>query len=56
MIISDTIKIKFINDNSMIEKELLKSGINPLRWAIVAVTQDELTISVSYQKNDSAKT
>lgn len=51
MITSDLLKIKFTNDNSEIEKELLENGINPLRWAIVDVSQEELTISVSYQKD-----
>lgn len=49
MIKSDIIKIKFTNDNSEIEAELLRLGINPLRWAIVEVSDVELSISVAYE-------
>ena len=51
MIQSDIIKIKFTNDNSEIEAEVLRLGINPLRWAIVEVSERELSLSVSYEKN-----
>ena len=30
-----------------IEKEIISAGIEPLRWAIVDVVENELTISVS---------
>ena len=49
MMKSDIIKIKFTNDNSEIEAELLRLGINPLRWAIVEVSDTELSISVAYE-------
>jgi len=48
MITSEIIKIDFTNDNEVIEQELQKLGIDPLRWAVVEVNKNELTISVSY--------
>ncbi len=49
-IISKTIKI--ISPNmppkvDFIEKEIVKNNIEPLRWAIVDINENELTISVS---------
>lgn len=49
MIASELIKIKYTNDNTIIENELKKLGIDALRWAIVEVDKEELTISVSYE-------
>lgn len=49
-VISKTIKIKagkLPPDIEFIEKEIIKSGIEPLRWAIVEVDDDILTLSVS---------
>jgi len=51
MIKSDIIKIKCANDNSEIETELRHRGIIPLRWAVVEVSEKELSISVSYEIN-----
>ena len=50
MIKSDIIKIKKINnfDDIYIENELDKRGINPVRWAIVEVLDNDICISVSY--------
>lgn len=50
MIISKTIKIKSPNmppSVDFIEMEIIKNKIEPLRWAIVNVVENELTISVS---------
>ena len=49
-IISKTIKI--ISDNippktDFIEKQILKNGITPLRWAITEINKNELTLNVS---------
>ena len=33
-----------------IENELLKNGINPLRWAIVKISKDKFTINCAYDK------
>lgn len=48
-IISKLVKIKasFPIDNLAIENELKELGIEPLRWAIVEVNQDVLTISLA---------
>lgn len=51
MITSNLIKIKFTTDIDEIEKELFLLGIEPLRWAVVKVSETELTISVSYEEN-----
>ncbi len=48
MIKSDLIKIPFTNDNIEIENTLRLKGIEPLRWAVVKVDKNEITISVSY--------
>ena len=49
-VISKTIKI--ISNNmppkvDFIENEIIKQGLEPLRWAIVDVNQNVLTLSVS---------
>ncbi len=49
MITSDLIKLKFTNDNSEIERELKNLGIDPLRWAVVEVSDDTITVSVAYE-------
>ncbi len=32
---------------SFIEDEIIKNGINPVRWAIVDINNNELTLNVS---------
>ena len=52
-VISKTIKIKteMLPPNvEFIEQEIIKSGLEPLRWAIVDVKDKELTLSVSGRK------
>lgn len=49
-VISKTIKIKTDKlpvQIEFIEQEITKQGVEPLRWAIVDVVQDELIVSVS---------
>lgn len=41
------IKAKVPVNNNFIENELAKMGIIPLRWAIVNVESDNLTISLA---------
>lgn len=50
MIVSKLVKIKFSKpiDNAFIENELKKVGITPLRWSIVNVCNENLTINVAY--------
>lgn len=50
MIKSEVVKIKKIKDfdNLYIEKELIKLNKNPIRWAIIDITSDNLIVSVSY--------
>lgn len=50
MIITENININFSNNLQNIETQLKASGIDPLRWAVVEVQQDKLTLSVSYEK------
>lgn len=54
MIISENIKLilKKPFDNEDIETALLKRGIEPLRWAIVSVDDESITVSISYVKKD----
>lgn len=51
MIKSDIIKIKKIEnfDNIYIEQELSSKYNSVIRWAIVAVDEDDLAVSVSYE-------
>lgn len=52
-IISKTIKIKVDKmppSVEFIEKEIQLNGLEPLRWAIVEVKGNELTLSVSGRK------
>ena len=49
MITSEIIKIDFTNDNELIEAELHKLSIDPLRWAVVDSDGIELTLSVSFE-------
>lgn len=49
MVMSEIVKIKYTNDNLEIENALKSQGIDPLRWAIVAVNSNELLVSVSYE-------
>lgn len=49
-VISKTIKIKTKSlppQIEFIEQEIIKQGIEPLRWAIVEVENNEITICVS---------
>ena len=48
MIKSETIRMKFTKDNSVIEQKLKEMGIEPLRWAVIAVDEANITVSVSY--------
>ena len=52
-VISKTIKIKTEKlppEVDFIENEIIKSGLEPLRWAIVEVEDNLLTLSVSGRK------
>ena len=52
-VISKTLKIKSPNmppSADFIEQEISKNNIEPLRWAIVDIVENELTISVSGRK------
>lgn len=55
MIVSQTIKVKKIEsfDNLYVEQELQKLGLNFVRWAIIAVDDAFLTVSVSYINTSS---
>lgn len=49
-IISETIKITLDElppKTAIIEEEIKKQGIEPIRWAIVEVNGNELTLNVS---------
>lgn len=50
-ILSKTFKIKakLPVDNIFIEQKIREKGIEPLRWAIVAIDKDELTISLAHE-------
>ena len=48
MITTETIKIEYTNDDEKIENALKTLGIEPLRWAVVGVYDNEIDISVSY--------
>lgn len=50
MITSKIIKIKYTNDNTIIEQELKAKGIDPLRWAVIHADENELTLCVSFVK------
>ncbi len=52
-ILTDEIKIARIGklSSSYIEAKIVELGFLPLRWAIVNVDENFLTVSVSYQKN-----
>ena len=51
MIKSDIVKISRIEnfDNDYVEQELSKLFSSVIRWAIVAVDEDVLSVSVSYE-------
>ena len=54
-VISKTIKVVSPNmppDVDFIEQEIVKSGLEPLRWAIVDVKDNKLTLSVSGRRLD----
>lgn len=50
MIKSENIKIKKIDgfDNLYIEQELKALGLNIVRWAVIDVNENFVTVSVSY--------
>lgn len=50
-IISKLIEIKVPEkfDNDFIETELIKNGIKPLRWAVVKVEGNILTVSAAFE-------
>lgn len=52
MITTETVKLNLPlpTDDEAIEKELKELGIDPLRWAIVKVDGQELTLTVSFEK------
>ena len=52
MVKSELIKIPYTNDNEAIESSLRSMGVEPLRWAIVAVENNKLVLSVSFEKNN----
>lgn len=45
------IETKLPTDDITIEKKLNSMGINPLRWAIVKVENEKLTISLACEKS-----
>ena len=50
MIKSDIIKIEFTKEREQIENALKTRGINPIRWAVVAVEKEKfLVLNVSYK-------
>ena len=51
-IISEIVDIPKIGNptTEYIESELKKRGINPLRWAIVKISNDFFTINCAYDK------
>lgn len=53
MIVSEIVKIKKIEnfDNIYIENELSKIDKTPVRWAIIDISKDFLSVSVSYKLN-----
>lgn len=54
MIQSTKIKINKIEnfDNLYIENELKKLGFELIRWAVIAVDDESLTVSVSYSSKN----
>ncbi len=52
MITTQTVKLKKPNefDNLRIEKQLSDMGFNVIRWAIIDITETELTLSVSHSE------
>ena len=52
-IFTDEIKIACAGElsSSYVEAKIKEFGILPLRWAIVNVDENFLTVSVAYQKN-----
>jgi len=43
-------------DNNYIEKKIRDMGIEPLRWAIVKVKNNILTISLAYENTEEIQT
>ena len=52
MITTQTLKIEYTNDDEKIENALKALGIEPLRWAVVGIYDNEMDISVSYVPKD----
>lgn len=52
MIISDNINIKNFENLSTdyIENELIKQGIEPIRWAITNINKEEITVTLAYER------
>ena len=52
MITTQTVKLKKPDDfdNLRIEKQLSDMGFNVIRWAIIDITETELTLSVSHSE------
>ena len=52
MIISDNIKLDRVENvtTEYIENELKKQGIEPIRWAITDINENEITISLAYER------
>ena len=51
MIKSDIVKIEKIDnfDNNYVEQELAKKFANVVRWAIVEIDENSLTVSISFE-------
>ncbi len=52
MIISKIIKTDKTTDNLEIERALRERGIDPVRWAVVAVEGEKFKINVSYETKE----
>lgn len=52
MILSDLVKIKCTDNLTVdyIETELKKQDIEPLRWAIVGIENNEYLINIAYER------
>ena len=55
MIISKNIKLK-VNlplTNLQIDNELAKLGLSAVRWAVIDIDKNVVTLKISYEKQDS---
>lgn len=52
MIISENVKLNICLplDNRDIERELFARSINPIRWSVVSVSEQDVIVNVSYVK------